>query len=128
MKSGTSIRTAKLDLNSGALIPLVGLGVWHAQALALGPVLAFASGASEGQMRADHRRAVELQPNEVFFRLSYADSLLLLASHDARRALALRQEARDVLLEALKVRPLTYWQRLDQDQVRERLGTLKTLP
>jgi len=128
---GTEIRRQyerAVQLDPAAARGWVGLGIWHAQALALGPVLAFASGASEGQMRADHRRAVELQPNEVFFRLSYADSLLLLASHDPRRALALRQEARSVLLEALKVRPLTYWQRFDQDQVRDRLRTLNALP
>lgn len=128
---GTEIRRQyerAVQLDPAAARGWVGLGIWHAQALALGPVLAFASGASEGQMRANHRRAVELQPNEVFFRLSYADSLLLLADHDARRALALRQEARSVLLEALKVRPLTYWQRLDQDQVRERLKLLNALP
>lgn len=128
---GTEIRRQyerAVQLDPAAARGWVGLGIWHAQALALGPVLAFASGASEGQMRTSHRRAVELQPNEVFFRLSYADSLLLLAGHDARRALALRQEARGVLLEALKVRPLTYWQRLDLKQAQERLGSLNALP
>ncbi|GAA4020729.1 hypothetical protein GCM10022631_38220 [Deinococcus rubellus] len=102
----------------------VGLGTWNAQALALGPFVRFASGASEQAMREDYRRAIGLQPNEVFVRLSYADGLLLLAGQDARQAAALKTEAQGILQAALALTPQTYWQRYDQVTVRERLKTL----
>ncbi|WP_420594059.1 hypothetical protein [Deinococcus sp.] len=102
----------------------LGLGVWHAQALSLGSFVAFASGASETTMRQDHRRAIELDPNEVFYRLSYADSLLLLAKSNASRATALKQEARSILQNAAALKPQTYWQRYDSKQVQTRLKEL----
>lgn len=102
----------------------MGLGTWHAQALGLGPLVVLTTGASEEALRSSHRRAIALAPDEVFFRLSYADSLLLLAATDARRAATLRREARQLLAEALALKPQTYWQRHDQDQVRERLRGL----
>lgn len=102
----------------------MGLGMWHAQALGLGPLVKLASGASEGTMRAALQKAIALEPNEVFFRLNYADSLLLLAKTDSRRAPALTGEARKLLQAALVLTPQTYWQNYDQGQVRERLKTL----
>lgn len=102
----------------------VGLGTWNAQALALGQLMRFATGASEQAMRGDYRRAIGLQPNEVFFRLSYADGLLLLADQDARRAAALKTEARGILQAALALTTQTYWQRYDQGTARERLKAL----
>lgn len=102
----------------------MGLGMWHAQALGLGSLVKLATGASEGTMRSALQRAIALEPNEVFFRLNYADSLLLLAKGDSRRAAALKAEARKVLQAALALTPQTYWQNYDQGQVRERLKTL----
>ncbi len=102
----------------------MGLGGWHAQALALGPLVALAVGASEQRMRDDHRRAIELEPNEVFYRLTYADDLLLLARAQPRRTGALKAEARSVLEAAAQLVPQTYWQTFDLNQVRERLSTL----
>lgn len=113
-----------VKLDPGAARAWVGLGTWNAQALSLGSLVRFATGASEQAMREDYRRAIELQPNEVFFRLSYADALLLLADHDARRAAALKAEAQAILQAALALTPQTYWQRYDQVTVRERLKTL----
>lgn len=113
-----------LALDSTQARAWMGLGTWHAQALGLGPLVVLATGASEEAMRASHRKAIALAPGEVFFRLSYADSLLLLAGHDARRAATLRAEARQLLGEALALKPQTYWQRHDQEQVRERLRGL----
>ncbi|MDV6375442.1 hypothetical protein [Deinococcus arenicola] len=103
----------------------MGLGVWHAQALGLGPLVKLATGASEQTMRADHQKSIDLELNEVFFRLNYADSLLLLAKSDAGRAAALTGEARALLSAALTLTPQTYWQRYDQSQVRGRLNSLK---
>lgn len=111
-------------LDPGQARAWMGLGTWHAQALGLGGLVTLASGASEAAMRADHQRAITLEPNEVFFRLGYADSLLLLAGTQPRRAAALRREARAVLEAALTLTPQTYWQRLDQNTVRERLRAL----
>lgn len=102
----------------------MGLGSWHAQALGLGALVRLTTGASEQAMRGHHQRAIALAPDEVFFRLSYADSLLLLARHDRRRADTLRREARQLLDGALALTPQTYWQRYDQAQARERLRTL----
>lgn len=113
-----------VKLDPAAARAWVGLGTWNAQALSLGSLVRFASGASEPAMREDYRRAIGLQPGEVFFRLSYADGLLLLANSDARRAAALKTEARSVLQAALTLTPQTYWQRYDQTTVRERLKTL----
>ena len=113
-----------VKLDPGAARAWVGLGTWNAQALALGSLVRFATGASEQAMRGDYRRAISLEPNEVFFRLSYADALLLLADHDARRAAALKAEAQGILQAALALTPQTYWQRYDQVTVRERLKTL----
>lgn len=103
----------------------MGLGGWHAQALALGSLVAVAVGASEQAMRDGHRRAIELEPNEVFYRLTYADDLLLLARAQPRRAGALTAEARGVLTAAAALTPATYWQAYDLKQVRARLTTLK---
>ncbi|WP_188900898.1 hypothetical protein [Deinococcus aerophilus] len=111
-------------LDPGQARAWMGLGTWHAQALGMGGLVALASGASETAMRAAHQRAITLEPNEVFFRLSYADSLLLLAGSQPRRADALRREARTVLEAALTLTPQTYWQRDDQNTVRERLRAL----
>ncbi len=113
-----------VKLDPGAARAWVGLGTWNAQALALGPLVRLATGASESAMRGNYRRAIGLQPDEVFFRLSYADGLLLLADHDARRAAALKAEAQGILQAALALTPQTYWQRYDQITVRERLKTL----
>ncbi|AZI44494.1 hypothetical protein EHF33_16390 (plasmid) [Deinococcus psychrotolerans] len=112
----------KLDPNTARA--WVGLGTWNVQALSLGGLVRFATGASEADMRQDHRKAIQLQPNEVFFRLSYADSLLLLAKNDNRRAAGLKQEARSILQAALNLTPETYWQRYDQEAVRQRLKAL----
>lgn len=103
----------------------MGLGVWHAQALGLGPLVRLTTGASEQTMRTDHQKAIDLEPNEVFFRLNYADSLILLAKADAGRAAALTAEARGLLSAALTLTPQTYWQRYDLNQVRQRLSGLK---
>ena len=102
----------------------MGLGTWHAQALSLGSLVAFAAGASEPTMRSDFQKAIRLSPNEVFFRLSYADGLLLLAKSDTRRAGALKSEARSILREADKLTPQNYWQRYDKAQVTQRLRAL----
>lgn len=102
----------------------MGLGGWHAQALALGSLVARAVGASEQKMRDHHLRAIELEPDEVFYRLRYADDLLLLAGSQPRRAQALKAEAGSVLKAAARLTPQTYWQTLDLNQVRERLRTL----
>ncbi|WP_309573438.1 hypothetical protein [Deinococcus sp.] len=102
----------------------MGLGAWHAQALGLGSLVALAAGATEQAMQDGHRRAIELEPNEVFYRLTYADDLLLLARTQPRRAEALKAEARGVLKAAAGLTPQTYWQNYDLKQVRERLKTL----
>lgn len=102
----------------------MGLGTWHAQALGLGALVVLTTGASEDTMRMSHQKAIALAPGEIFFRLSYADSLLLLAGQDVRRATGLRQEARHLLEGALALKPQTYWQKYDQEQVRERLRGL----
>ncbi|CAM3647004.1 Tetratricopeptide repeat protein [Deinococcus saxicola] len=102
----------------------MGLGGWHAQALALGSLVALAVGASEQRMRDNHLRAIELEPDEVFYRLTYADDLLLLARAQPRRAEALKAEARSVLKAAARLIPQTYWQTFDLNQVRERLSIL----
>ena len=115
-------RAVALDPSQGRA--WMGLGTWHAQALSLGSLLAFAAGASEQTMRSDFQQAVRLSPNEIFFRLSYADGLLLLAKSDSRRATALKAEARNILREADKLTPQNYWQRYDKAQVSERLKAL----
>lgn len=111
-------------LDPGQARAWMGLGGWHAQALALGSLVARAVGASEQAMRNHHRRATELEPGEVFFRLTYADDLLLLARTQPRRAEALKAEARGLLKAAAILTPQTYWQAFDLNQVRERLKTL----
>ncbi|GHF65506.1 hypothetical protein HNQ07_004733 [Deinococcus metalli] len=124
---GREIRTLyerAVTLDPGQARGWMGLGGWHAQALALGSLVALAVGASEQAMRDDHRRAIELEPNEVFYRLTYADDLLLLAKAQPRRAGPLTAEARGVLTAAAALTPTTYWQAYDLKQVRERLRVL----
>ncbi len=126
-RTGLEIRTLfqqAVELDPAQARAWMGLGTWHAQALGLGALVKLATGANEATMRACHQRAITLVPNEVFFRLSYADSLLLLAKNDAPRAATLRREARGLLESALALTPQTFWQRYDQALVRERLQAL----
>ncbi|CAM3527127.1 hypothetical protein [Deinococcus frigens] len=112
------------ELNARQARAWMGLGLWHAQALGLGSLIKLATGASEQTMRAALERAIALEPNEVFFRMNYSDSLLLLAKSNSGRAAALQTEARTLLQGALALTPQTYWQKYDQGQVRERLRAL----
>lgn len=70
----------------------MGLSTQHAQALVAVP-----TGGREDTTRLSHQKAIALTSDDVFFDLSYADSLLLVDGKDAHRAAGLRQEAHQLL-------------------------------
>ena len=97
----------------------VALGLWNAELISKGFIVAQATGADRDQVVPNFQKAIALAPGNIGHRVEYANALLLL-NRNANRPIAVAQ-----LQRAISLTPVTYWDKQDQATARKNLDALK---
>lgn len=97
----------------------VALGLWNAELVAKGFMVAAATGANSGQVVPNFEKAIAIAPGVIAHRLEYANALLDL-NKNTNRAAAIAQ-----LQKAVALAPQTYWDKQDQAAAQKKLNDLQ---
>ena len=97
----------------------VALGLWNAELVAKGFMVAAATGANSGQVIPNFEKAIAIAPGVIAHRLEYANALLDLNKTSNRAAATVQ------LQKAVALTPQTYWDKQDQAAAQKRLNDLQ---